>query len=236
MKGSISHNRALLRHWTNMLFIHASGGESRPRIFSTGSIFKQGIEFEKRFDEIQSEVNQLLEKRTLTRYQDIDPKRSAEVSNDWRLYYVYFMKKTNEQAKTDCPVILDIAQRIPNVISATLALLEPGVGLARHCGPYAGILRYHLGIRIPKNNPPSLRVDKEWYTWQEGQSMVFDDVFEHEVINQSDDLRVILMIDFLRPMNWIYNQLNYFSTVWLNRHWSTHFINTANNTTPRESL
>lgn len=66
--------------------------------------------------------------------------------------------------------------------------------------------------------------------------MVFDDVLEHEVINKSDDIRVILMVDLLRPMNKFYNALNYFSTVWLNRRWSEHFISTANNTTPRESL
>lgn len=236
MKGSISHNRALLRKITNALFIQAGGGEKRPRIFQTASVFPEGLEFENRFDEIQEEVNCLLEKRQLTRYQEIDPKRSAEVSNDWRLYYIYFMQKTNEQAKSDCPVILDIIQRIPHAISATLALLEPGVALSAHCGPYAGILRYHLGIRVPKNNPPSLRVDKEWYTWQEEKSMAFDDVFEHEVINESDDIRVILIVDFLRPMNWMYDQLNYFSTVWLNRHWADHFISTANNTAPRESL
>ncbi len=229
MKGSISHNKALYRNLVNKLFAKAAGGDRRPRFFSTKTIFPEGLAFEKRFAEIQNEIHHLTENRVLTRYQDIDAKRSAEVSNDWRLYYIYFLKKTNEQAKKDCPVILDIVQRIPHAINATIALLEPGVELAPHCGPYAGMLRYHLGIRIPKNNPPSIRVDKEWYTWQEGKSIVLDDVFEHEVVNKSDETRIILMIDFLRPMNKLYHQLNYFSMVWLNRHWAEHFINTTNN-------
>lgn len=172
-------------------------------------------------------MEQVLTKRDLTRYQEADPKRSAEVSHDWKLYYIYFLGQTNAQAERDFPTVLKIARKIPHVINATIALLDPGVELAAHSGPYAGMLRYHLGLRIPKNNPPSIRVDNQWYTWQEGESIVIDDFFEHEVRNKSDDIRIILMVDFLRPMNPVYNAINRF-TMWLNRHWSAHFMNKTN--------
>jgi aspartyl/asparaginyl beta-hydroxylase (cupin superfamily) len=45
-----------------------------------------------------------------------------------------------------------------------------------------------------------MRVKDQYYTWKEGQSIVFDDSWEHEVYNRSDDLRVVLLVDFLRPM------------------------------------
>lgn len=41
----------------------------------------------------------------------------------------------------------------------------------------------------------------EYHTWQVGQSIVLDDCYEHDVYNESDDKRVILMIDFMRLMS-----------------------------------
>ena len=35
--------------------------------------------------------------------------------------------------------------------------------------------------------------------WHEGESMVFDDTFEHSVWNESDGTRVVLFLDILRP-------------------------------------
>jgi len=45
-----------------------------------------------------------------------------------------------------------------------------------------------------------MRVKDKFHTWKEGQSIVFDDSLEHEVYNQSDDIRVVLIVDFFRPM------------------------------------
>lgn len=63
------------------------------------------------------------------------------------------------------------------------------------------MLRYHLGLRIPKVNPPSIRMYDQWYTWKEHECLVLDDFYNHEVVNKSGEIRVILTIDFLRPMN-----------------------------------
>ncbi|MBA2652353.1 MAG: aspartyl/asparaginyl beta-hydroxylase domain-containing protein [Tatlockia sp.] len=227
MKGSISHNSATLRKLINWMFIKSCGGNNRPPILATKDIFQEGLEFEERFDQIRIEIDRLLAKRTLTSYKEIDPLRAAEVSENWKLYYILMLGKANKQAEIDCPTILNIAKRLPNVRNATIALLEPGVELAAHSGPYAGILRYHLGILIPKINPPSIRVHDQWHTWKEGESIVIDDFFEHEVVNKSESNRVILMIDFLRPMNPVYHLINRFS-LWLKSRWSSHLINKAN--------
>lgn len=227
MKGSLSHNKEKFRYLINAMFINSWGGDKRARIIETKDIFPRALEFEKRFPEVKAEVCRLLEKRSLTTYKEIDPLRAAEVSNNWKLYYVYFFGRTNKQAEIDCPIILEIVRSIPNAINASISLLDPGVELAAHSGPYAGILRYHLGLIVPKNNPPSLRVDQQWHTWTEGRGIVFDDFFEHEVVNKSDGMRVILMVDFLRPMNPIYNAINRFS-MWLNRKWSAYLINKTN--------
>jgi beta-hydroxylase len=36
--------------------------------------------------------------------------------------------------------------------------------------------------------------------WQEGRTLVFDDTFHHEVWNDSDQLRAVLLIQFRRPV------------------------------------
>jgi hypothetical protein len=69
-------------------------------------------------------------------------------------------------------------------------------------------LRYHLALRVPENNPPTMRVKDTIHRWEEGKSIVFDDSLEHEVYNKSDQTRVVLIVDFLRPMNLPAHALN----------------------------
>ena len=76
-------------------------------------------------------------------------------------------------------------------------------------------------------NPPRIRVDETWHTWQPGKSIVLDDSFEHEVVNESDELRVILMVDFFRPMNPIFEYVNR-RFMYSNEAWSGAFFERAN--------
>jgi aspartyl/asparaginyl beta-hydroxylase (cupin superfamily) len=45
-----------------------------------------------------------------------------------------------------------------------------------------------------------MRVKDRYHTWREGESLLFDDSWNHEVVNESDGIRVILIVDILRPM------------------------------------
>ena len=52
--------------------------------------------------------------------------------------------------------------------------------------------------------PPSagrcaIRVGREWRRWAEGACLVFDDSFEHEVVNATDRARVVLLVRFWHP-------------------------------------
>jgi len=53
---------------------------------------------------------------------------------------------------------------------------------------------------VPKENPPKIIVNSQPYTWQEGEAMLFDDSWPHEVVNHATDYRAILIIDVLRPL------------------------------------
>ena len=39
------------------------------------------------------------------------------------------------------------------------------------------------------------------YHWKVGECLVFDDTYEHEVRNDTDERRVVLFLDFDRPMD-----------------------------------
>lgn len=54
-----------------------------------------------------------------------------------------------------------------------------------------------------------MRVKSEYHVWKEGQSIVFDDSLEHEVYNDSDEIRVVLIVDFFRPMPWPLHAANW---------------------------
>lgn len=44
-----------------------------------------------------------------------------------------------------------------------------------------------------------MRIDNQKILWGEGKAVVFDDTYEHEVWNNSNQVRVVLLIDIIRP-------------------------------------
>ncbi|MFE9931885.1 aspartyl/asparaginyl beta-hydroxylase domain-containing protein [Streptomyces sp. NPDC005533] len=227
MKGSLSINQPAVRNAINRYFLKRSGGDSRFRIMSPYALFPESKKLDYQFDQIKAEVDKLIQARDVRPYGDIDPLRAAEVSENWRLYYAYMLGETNPEAYRDCPTFIDFAERTPRVVNAIIAILEPGVTLKAHKGPFAGILRYHLPLTVPVNNPPRLRVDKEIHTWKEGEAILIDDTFEHEVYNESDGDRVMLIVDIRRPMGLVPDLVNRLS-LRLKRKWAGQFIEQSN--------
>jgi beta-hydroxylase len=95
--------------------------------------------------------------------------------------------------------------------SAFFSILEPHTSITAHRGPYKGILRYHLGLIIPSpTDQCGIRIGSDIYHWHTGQSLVFDDTIMHEAWNNSDEIRVVLFVDFKRsypfPVN-IFNNI-----------------------------
>jgi beta-hydroxylase len=89
------------------------------------------------------------------------------------------------------------------------SILSPGKHIPPHGGPYKGVLRYHLGLIVP-GVPGScrIRVGNDVRPWAEGKSLVFDDTFEHEAWNDSDGTRVVLFVDFKRPLEGVARVFN----------------------------
>ncbi|MEM0944892.1 MAG: aspartyl/asparaginyl beta-hydroxylase domain-containing protein, partial [Pseudomonadota bacterium] len=53
-----------------------------------------------------------------------------------------------------------------------------------------------------------IRVGDQIKHWMPGELVVLDDTYEHEVWNDTDEERVVLLLDFDRPMRWSGRILN----------------------------
>lgn len=87
-----------------------------------------------------------------------------------------------------------IERRGPN---AMFSLLAPGA----HIPPHTGVANTRLVCHLPLIVPPGcwFRVGADRRLWEVGKAWVFDDTIEHEAMNPSDALRVILIVDTWHP-------------------------------------
>ena len=89
------------------------------------------------------------------------------------------------------------------------SILEPGKRLPPHRGPYNGVLRLHLGLLIPEpRERQAIRVGTEQHHWEEGRVLIFDDAYEHEAWNDTKQVRVVLFVDFEKPLRFPAGILN----------------------------
>ena|SRR5579864_6685767 len=99
------------------------------------------------------------------------------------------------------PKTAEIMSRIPEAIHSggvvMLSWLYPHTYIVPHCGESNLKLRVHMGLKVPAG--ASMRVGDEHFVWQEGRCTVFDDSFEHEVWNRSDEPRIVLLFDIVHP-------------------------------------
>ena len=80
-------------------------------------------------------------------------------------------------------------------------MLPPGARLGKHRDPYAGSLRYHLGLVTPNNDDCYISVDGQKYSWRDGEAVMFDETFIHYAENKTDHNRIILFLDVKRPVD-----------------------------------
>lgn len=152
---------------------------------------------------IRAELDAVLQRREpIPPFQEISPEQAAITQDDrWRTYVLYAYGAKAHRNCRECPATTAAVERIPGMKTALFSILDAGKHIPPHRGPYKGLLRCHLGLRIPgRPGAVRLRVGDVHTTWREGAAVVFDDTFDHEAWNDSDAVRVVLFIDFVRPL------------------------------------
>jgi len=154
-------------------------------------------------DVIRKEVERLLEDRdALPNFQDIS-KDQIEITTDdrWKTFFLYGYGFTAKLGVEMCPQTAALMREIPGMTTAMISILSPGKHILDHRGPYKGVLRYHLGLIVPEDAEACrIRVGDDIRHWEEGKSMIFDDTFNHEVWNDTEETRVVLFVDVMRPL------------------------------------
>ena len=123
--------------------------------------------------------------------------------NGWTRFYIKWYGYAYPSAIKHCPNTVSWLKQIPSIKAAMFAYLPPGARLVRHRDPYAGSLRYHLGLSTPNSTLCKIVVDNKERHWQDGQSLFFDETYIHYAHNQTEQGRLILLCDIERPMRFM---------------------------------
>ncbi len=159
--------------------------------------------FTEHWEEIRDEVKEILKHReAVPAFEEVSPDQMKIAKGKlWRTFILYGFGTKLEKNCAKAPVTTRLLESVPNLQTAWFSIMSPRYHVARHKGVTKSILRAHLGLMIPKDAENCrMRVDDEICVWREGEIFVFDDTYDHEVWNDTDDERVILLFDFDRPM------------------------------------
>jgi ornithine lipid ester-linked acyl 2-hydroxylase len=160
-------------------------------------------QIEQNWTVIRDEVVGLLEDReALPNFQEISKDQIGITDDDrWKTVFLYGYGFEAKLGVELCPRTAALMREIPGMKTAMISILSPRKHILDHRGPYKGVLRYHLGLIVPKDAPSCrIRVGDDIRHWEEGKSLIFDDTFNHEVWNDTDETRVVLFVDVLRPL------------------------------------
>jgi ornithine lipid ester-linked acyl 2-hydroxylase len=160
-------------------------------------------EIEQHWQVIREELEGVLEDQEgLPNFQDIS-KDQIEITDDdrWKTFFLFGYGFEAKLGTEMCPRTAALMRGIPGMSTAMFSILSPRKHILDHRGPYKGVLRYHLGLIVPEDAQACrIRVGEDMRHWEQGESMIFDDTFNHEVWNDTDETRVVLFVDFLRPL------------------------------------
>ena len=205
-RGRIRHRpvKQLTDHSTfvapyNLLMYAFSGVPSKPYI--DVAAFPDLKPITAHWEEIRDEAMRLYEAGQV---------RAATGKNDlgfdsffkygWKRFYLKWYEDPLPSARELCPRTVELLESVPSIHGAMFAMLPPGGKLGVHRDPYAGSLRYHLGLSTPNSPDCRIIVDGESYSWKDGEAVIFDETFIHWAENRTDTPRMILFADVERPL------------------------------------
>lgn len=197
---------------------HSLVGDSA---FFTTEQFPWALDLEANWTVIQQELEQIFERvDELPSFQDIMPRQQRISPDDgWKTYYFCAFGFVAQKNCDRCPETWKLIQNIPGLKVAFFSILSPGKHIPLHYGKHKGLIRYHLGLKIPEPREQCrIEVNGTLAHWENGKSLIFDDTYPHQVWNDTDGYRAILFLDIARPMrfplsfvNWMVSQILAFS-------------------------
>lgn len=121
----------------------------------------------------------------------------------WSVFFLWKDGIRDEKHCARCPRLAALLDAIPMMDlpgfapTVMFSILAPHT----HIPPHSSVTNARLVVHLPLIAPEGcrFRVGSDTRDWRYGKAWVFDDTIEHEAWNDSDDVRVILMIDIWNP-------------------------------------
>jgi beta-hydroxylase len=129
----------------------------------------------------------------------------------WRLINIKIGNEYTKDAYNHFPFLVKLLEKIPEVYSCAISILQEGVRIPIHVGYYKGIMRYMMPLIVPKDKENVFLVVNEIkYNWTEGVGVLWDDTYPHKVYNNTKEIRVVIYMDVLRPLPNLLSKFNKF--------------------------
>jgi aspartate beta-hydroxylase len=134
-------------------------------------------------------------------YVQPDLKQPLQDRGAWNVFYFHMVGRRFEDRLRACPVTAAALEAIPRLAWQTglscFSEVAPGTHIRAHCGISNLTIRCHLGLLVSPRC--RMRVGNETRRWEPGKCSIFDDSFEHEVWNDGELPRIVLMFDLYHP-------------------------------------
>lgn len=222
-RGRVRHrfSRQVLDHSTftapiNVFMYAFSGVPNQP--YLDLKLFPEVKVLMDRWEDIRAEAEQLFGDghiKASDKYNDAG--FNSFFKSGWKRFYLKWYDTDHPSARALCPVTTELVGRIPGMKAAMFTALPPGSRLPRHRDPYAGSLRFHMGLMTPNSPDCYISVDGQNYYWRDGEAVIFDETYIHYAENKTDQNRIILFCDLQRPMKYRWAQAvnDFFGTILL---------------------
>lgn len=153
-------------------------------------------DLESRFAEIKAEA---LSIRSMFYYEEAE---NISRSGSWQVCMIYEQGRRNEVVCKQCPATMAVLDSNSSVRRGAgliyISQVGPHTHVAKHKASNNIRLRCHLALSIPAGDC-AIRVGDAVHRWEEGKCIVFDDTFEHEIWNRTDEERFVLIVDLWHP-------------------------------------
>jgi aspartate beta-hydroxylase len=177
-----------------------------PPILDADAYFPSAGKFADAWREICEEAEHLAERlHSVPRFHEIMREQEAISANDdldWRMFVLKAYGVSFAENMSACPRLAAIVADTPGILSASISYMAPGKHIPAHRGPFRGVVRFYLGLSVPlhADGTPAaaLTIDGKEYRVGDGEWLLWDDTYSHEVVNESNSVRSVLLLDVWR--------------------------------------
>ncbi|MEI9851269.1 MAG: aspartyl/asparaginyl beta-hydroxylase domain-containing protein [Sphingomonas sp.] len=126
--------------------------------------------------------------------------RAIAPVHKWRGFFLWGYGYRIDENRDRCPVTGALVEQVPGLVSAFFSIHAPGTHIPPHRGVTKGLITCHLGLVVPRDGDVRMRIGGRIVRWAEGETLIFDDTCDHEIWNEAGGARIVLSIQFRRPL------------------------------------